>query len=156
MKTILASLLACVLALCGLARAQQDETHASATVYAVQEGSDVKLAVLVEIDEGWHLYHGPTEADIGEKGAVFEAVHGTAPDIAGQDKANPLAMLMSGVMMLNHVGKTQGRPDFERAAARIRGAYDAAIRSRECTRDLGGSLGTRAFADVLINRLAQL
>ncbi len=95
-------------------------------------------------------------ANIGEKGAVFEAVHGTAPDIAGQDKANPLAMLMSGVMMLNHVGKTQGRPDFERAAARIRGAYDAAIRSRECTRDLGGSLGTRAFADVLINRLAQL
>ena len=80
MKTILASLLACVLALCGLARAQQDETHASATIYAVQEGSDVKLAVLVEIDEGWHLYHGPTEADIGEKGAVGQP---TTVEISG-------------------------------------------------------------------------
>jgi len=80
MKTFLASLLACVLALCGLARAQQDDTHASATIYAVQEGSDVKLAVLVEIDEGWHLYHGPTEADIGEKGAVGQP---TTVEISG-------------------------------------------------------------------------
>lgn len=70
MRSILASLACFAIVLCGFARAQDDDKHADATVYAVQEGTDVKLAVLVEIDEGWHLYHGPTEADIGEEGAV--------------------------------------------------------------------------------------
>jgi len=62
-----------------MARAQAD-VHASATVHAVQQGADVKLVVLVEIDEGWHLYHGPTEADIGEEGAVGQP---TTVEISG-------------------------------------------------------------------------
>ncbi len=92
-------------------------------------------------------------ANIGLNAAVFEAVHGTAPDIAGQDKANPLAMLMSGVMMLNHIGKKLGRPEFVEAGGRIRDAYNAAIESGERTCDLGGTLGTRSFADALVRRL---
>lgn len=46
----------------------------------------------------------PVRSNIGETASVFEAVHGTAPDIAGQNKANPTAMLLSGVMMLRHMG----------------------------------------------------
>lgn len=88
-------------------------------------------------------------ANIGADCAVFEAVHGSAPDIAGQDKANPLALIMSGVMMLNHLGETA-------AAERIRNAYDAALASGDAaavTRDIGGTAGTRAFADGLIARM---
>jgi isocitrate dehydrogenase (NAD+) len=92
-------------------------------------------------------------ANIGDREAVFEAVHGSAPDIAGQDLANPLALLMSAVMMLNHIADTEGRPAFREASGRIRAAYDAALAAGASTRDLGGRLGTRAFADDLIARL---
>lgn len=88
-------------------------------------------------------------ANIGDGCAVFEAVHGSAPDIAGQNLANPLALIMSGVMMLNHIGKTE-------AASRIRNAYDAVLAEgnpEELTRDIGGQGGTDAFANALIKRL---
>lgn len=86
-------------------------------------------------------------ANIGDDVAVFEAVHGSAPDIAGQNKANPLAMIISGVMMLNHIGETA-------IAERIKSAYNAVLaEGRELTYDLGGRLGTREFADALIARL---
>lgn len=92
-------------------------------------------------------------ANLGEHGAVFEAVHGSAPDIAGQDRANPLALLMSAVMMLNHLA--EGREDVACAgiAARIRSAYDRALSEGCRTRDVGGTLGTAAFADAVIERL---
>lgn len=89
-------------------------------------------------------------ANYGDDSAVFEAVHGSAPDIAGQDRANPLALIMSGVMMLRHLGEV------EKARA-IRDAYDALLADdnpAEKTRDLGGTAGTRAFTDALIRRLA--
>lgn len=88
-------------------------------------------------------------ANIGDGCAVFEAVHGSAPDIAGQNLANPLALIMSGVMMLNHLGETG-------AATRIREAYDAVLAEAnpaELTRDIGGTGGTSTFADALIKRL---
>ncbi|GMV92634.1 MAG: isocitrate dehydrogenase [Candidatus Hydrogenedentota bacterium] len=88
-------------------------------------------------------------ANIGDGCAVFEAVHGSAPDIAGQNLANPLALIMSGVMMLNHLGETG-------AATRIRDAYDAVLAEgnpAELTRDIGGTGGTSTFADALIKRL---
>lgn len=86
-------------------------------------------------------------ANIGDEYAVFEAVHGSAPDIAGLNKANPLAMIISGVMMLNHIGETS-------IAERIKGAYNAILaEGKQVTYDLGGSLGTREFADALIARL---
>lgn len=88
-------------------------------------------------------------ANVGDDCAVFEAVHGSAPDLAGRNVANPLALIMSGVMLLNHVGRTA-------AAERIRGAYDALLREgnpAELTRDIGGTAGTREFARALLRRM---
>jgi isocitrate dehydrogenase (NAD+) len=92
-------------------------------------------------------------ANFGERHAVFEAVHGSAPDIAGQGLANPLAITMSGVMMLNHLAVTTGDEALKSAGARIRDAYDAALVAGEKTRDLGGDLETDAFTDAVIRRL---
>jgi isocitrate dehydrogenase (NAD+) len=87
-------------------------------------------------------------SNIGVDAAVFEAVHGSAPDIAGKGVANPLALTMSAVMMLNHIGETA-------AASRIKDAYNAVLKEGKVrTRDLGGSAGTQEFADALIARLA--
>jgi len=92
-------------------------------------------------------------ANIGDDAAVFEAVHGSAPDIAGRDLANPLALLMSAVMMLNHLAERERDPRYRDAGTRIRSAYDAALRAGAKTRDVGGSLGTRAFADAVIEHV---
>jgi isocitrate dehydrogenase (NAD+) len=92
-------------------------------------------------------------ANIGDVDAVFEAVHGSAPDIAGKGVANPLALLMSGVMMLNHLADTEGREDFRACAVKIKNAYDSALQEGDRTRDLGGRLGTMEFADELIKRM---
>lgn len=88
-------------------------------------------------------------ANIGDTCAVFEAVHGSAPDIAGQNVANPLALIMSGAMMLNHLGMTK-------QGDRIRRAYDAVLEERdldEITRDIGGTGTTIGFADAVIRRM---
>jgi isocitrate dehydrogenase (NAD+) len=86
-------------------------------------------------------------ANIGDEAAVFEAVHGSAPDIAGKGVANPLALVMSGVMMLNHIHE-------ERIAERVKNAYDTVLREgKTLTRDLGGTAGTNEFADALISKL---
>ncbi|MEM9294255.1 MAG: isocitrate/isopropylmalate family dehydrogenase [Planctomycetota bacterium] len=93
-------------------------------------------------------------ANIGESAAVFEAVHGSAPDIAGQGKANPLALLMSAVMLLNHVAEAEGRDDAGVAAVRVREAYNAALSAGEKTGDIGGGLDTMGFARAVAARLA--
>jgi isocitrate dehydrogenase (NAD+) len=88
-------------------------------------------------------------ANIGDDGAIFEAVHGSAPDIAGRDLANPLALIMSGVMMLNHLGESD-------AAARVKAAYDDVLATGspdELTRDIGGRAGTKAFTAAILKRL---
>jgi isocitrate dehydrogenase (NAD+) len=86
-------------------------------------------------------------ANIGDDAAVFEAVHGSAPDIAGKGVANPLACIMSAVMMLNHMGE-------EQLAAKIKAAYNAILsEGRVLTRDLGGSAGTEEFTSALIAKL---
>ena len=92
-------------------------------------------------------------ANYGDEKAVFEAVHGSAPDIAGQGVANPLALLMSAVMMLNHLSETRGDGNCRVAAERIKIAYDAALQDGQKTRDLGGELTTEGFADAVISRL---
>jgi isocitrate dehydrogenase (NAD+) len=92
-------------------------------------------------------------ANIGETDAVFEAVHGSAPDIAGKGVANPLALLMSATMMLNHITDTREDQRCRQIAATIRSAYDAALEAGERTGDLGGKLGTEGFADAVIARL---
>src|SRR3989440_8429368 len=86
-------------------------------------------------------------SNIGDDAAVFEAVHGSAPDIAGKGVANPLALIMSGAMMLNHIHE-------EAIAKRIKGAYDAVlVEGKTLTRDLGGTAGTNEFADAVIAKL---
>jgi isocitrate dehydrogenase (NAD+) len=92
-------------------------------------------------------------ANIGKDCAVFEAVHGSAPDIAGKGVANPLALLMSGVMMLNYIADTRGDESCRTAAGRIRDAYNRALSDGQKTRDLGGQLGTEEFASALIERI---
>lgn len=86
-------------------------------------------------------------ANIGKNAAIFEAVHGTAPDIAGKNIANPGALLLAACMMLEHIG------DKERAQ-RIRGAFEHTIRDgKSLTRDLGGTAGTDKFTDAVIAAL---
>lgn len=92
-------------------------------------------------------------ANIGDREAVFEAVHGSAPDIAGKNVANPLALLMSAVMMLNHIGNTRNNPGALTVADKIKNAYDQTLADGCKTRDLGGTLNCDAFADALIDRL---
>ena len=92
-------------------------------------------------------------ANIGDERAVFEAVHGSAPTLAGRDLANPLALLMSGVMLLNYLSDQRGAPELRACGSRIRVAYNGALEEGFRTRDLGGRLGTREFADAVIDRL---
>jgi isocitrate dehydrogenase (NAD+) len=86
--------------------------------------------------------------NIGTTASIFEAVHGSAPDIAGQGIANPKAQILAAAMMLNHLGETD-------AGARVRDAVVRTIRDDGVrTRDLGGSASTRAFGDAVAARLA--
>lgn len=86
-------------------------------------------------------------ANIGANGAIFEAVHGTAPDIAGKDIANPGALVLAAAMMLDYLG------DMERAT-RVRNALTKTIQEgKVLTRDLGGTAGTTAFTDAVIAHL---
>jgi len=86
-------------------------------------------------------------SNIGEDAAVFEAVHGSAPDIAGKNLANPLALIMSGVMMLRHLHE-------DSIAQKIEDAYSQVLtEGTALTRDLGGATGTKEFADAVISKL---
>jgi len=93
-------------------------------------------------------------ANIGEREAVFEAVHGSAPDIAGKGVANPLALLMSAVMMLNHMSDTAGHENLKAVSEKIKNAYNRALAEGQKTRDLGGNRGTDQFAEEVIKRLS--
>ncbi|MDH5671446.1 MAG: isocitrate/isopropylmalate dehydrogenase family protein [Myxococcales bacterium] len=93
-------------------------------------------------------------ANIGAVDAVFEAVHGSAPTIAGKNIANPLALLMSGVMMLNHLAETRDDPKCANVAQRIKAAYDAALSDGQTTADLGGGCSTSKFTEAVVTRLA--
>ncbi|HVQ53767.1 MAG TPA: isocitrate/isopropylmalate family dehydrogenase [Thermoanaerobaculia bacterium] len=85
-------------------------------------------------------------ANLGVKAAIFEAVHGTAPDIAGQDKANPTALLMSAILMLRHLALAQ-------LADQVEGAMLGTLRAGIKTPDLGGRAGTKEFAKAIAARL---
>ena len=83
-------------------------------------------------------------ANLGDSCAIFEAVHGSAPDIAGKNLANPTAVIRSALLMLRHLGEDE-------AETKIRGALENVYRTREkLTRDVGGSAGTSEFADSVI------
>jgi isocitrate dehydrogenase (NAD+) len=87
-------------------------------------------------------------ANLGERCAVFEAVHGSAPDIAGKDLANPTALLQSAILMLYHI-------DENATAQRIQMALESVYaEGKSLTRDVGGSTGTQAFAQAVIAAMA--
>jgi isocitrate dehydrogenase (NAD+) len=86
-------------------------------------------------------------ANLGEDAAVFEAVHGSAPDIAGRDAANPTALLLSALMMLRHIGEDARAAAIAAALGRV--LAQGAVR----TRDLGGTASTSAFAAAICREL---
>ncbi len=86
-------------------------------------------------------------ANIGKDAAIFEAVHGTAPDIAGQGKANPCALLLAAAQMLDHIGQPEN-------AERLRKAIVATLEAKDSlTGDLGGTGNTMGFAKAIASRL---
>ncbi len=89
-------------------------------------------------------------ANIGYDAAIFEAVHGSAPDIAGMDIANPSAMILAGAMMLDHIGE-------QKAAEKVRGAVAAVIKEgKKLTKDLSPDryVGTREFTDAILEKMS--
>jgi 3-isopropylmalate dehydrogenase len=101
-------------------------------------------------DEGAGLVGGLgliPSANIGEDGALFEPVHGSAPDIAGQGKANPIAMMLSAIMMLRYIGENEAADRFDAAILKV--LNDADI----LTADLGGNASTMEVAQAVKNNL---
>ena len=86
-------------------------------------------------------------ANIGNDCAVFEPVHGSAPDIAGKNVANPIAMMLSGVYMLRYIGEIEAADRIEKAISYV--LSEGTVK----TSDLGGSFGTKEFTDYVISRL---
>jgi isocitrate dehydrogenase (NAD+) len=89
-------------------------------------------------------------ANIGEDGAVFEPIHGSAPKRAGQNLANPTATILSGVMMLRYLGELEAADRVEKAVAKV------IKEGKEVTYDLGGSTGTKEFADAVIREMEKI
>ena len=90
----------------------------------------------------------------GDEHAVAQAAHGSAPDIAGQDIANPTSLVLSAAMLLRHLGERRGEARLEAAAGAIERAVEVQLADPAGrTMDLGGPLGTAAFADALSTRL---
>ena len=88
-------------------------------------------------------------ANIGVAAALFEAVHGSAPDIAGKNLANPIALILSGTLMLDHLGEHP-------AAERVRRAVRAVLaEGKKLTRDLGGTAGTTEIAEAIASSIEQ-
>ena len=87
-------------------------------------------------------------ANIGQEAAVFEAVHGSAPDIAGKGIANPTALIQSAVMMLHHLGEAEAATRIEKALLAI------FARGNVRTGDLGGSATTSEFTDSFCKAIA--
>jgi len=86
-------------------------------------------------------------ANIGQDIAVFEAVHGTAPDIAGQNKANPTALLFSGIMMLRHLGLSEYADQIHNATLEV------IAEKKDVTADLGGTATTSQYTEAIIAKL---
>ena len=101
-------------------------------------------------DEGAGLVGGLgliPSANIGEDGALFEPVHGSAPDIAGEGKANPIAMMLSAIMMLRYLNENEAADKFEAAILKVLNE------GKTLTRDLGGLSSTAEVAEAIKNNL---
>ena len=90
---------------------------------------------------------GQCGSNIGETAAIFEAVHGSAPDIGGKGVANPIALMLAAAMMLDHVGRKD-------LAERLRDAISATLKTDKVrTGDLGGHASTREFTSAIVSRI---
>jgi len=90
----------------------------------------------------------------GDAHCMAQAQHGSAPDIAGRDQANPASLVLSAGMLLGWLGRKHGKPSFQEAEQVIERAVDALIDDPKTrTRDLGGKLGTRAFGEAIAGKL---
>ena len=134
-----------------------EEFYVDATaMYLITQPESFEVIVTTNLfgdilsDEGAGLVGGLgliPSANIGEDGALFEPVHGSAPDIAGQNKANPIAMMLSSIMMLRYLGENDSADRFESAILKV--LNDA----NKLTSDLGGSATTTELADEIIKNL---
>ena len=113
---------------------------------------DILSDLAAELSGGLGL--GPS-INAGSDHCIAQAAHGSAPDIAGKNIANPTAMILSCGMLLNWLGQRHGRPELQEAAKRIDEVIeDQLARDDGRTADLGGPLGTDAFGDAVANKLA--
>jgi isocitrate dehydrogenase (NAD+) len=92
-------------------------------------------------------------ANIGESGAIFEATHGSAPKYKGQNKVNPTALLLSGVLLLRHLGETEASERMERGIAETIRKGDKVTYDLKPTRDDPSAVGTSEFADSVIEEM---
>jgi isocitrate dehydrogenase (NAD+) len=92
-------------------------------------------------------------ANIGETGAVFEAVHGSAPRYKGQNRVNPTAMILSGVLMLRHLGETEAADGVERAVAEVIAEGKDVTYDLKPQRGDPTAVGTSQMADAIIRRV---
>jgi len=90
----------------------------------------------------------------GTDHAMAQAAHGSAPDIAGKNVANPYSLILSAALLLAWYGRREGKPEFETAARAIETAAESAVAARDVTGDIGGRLGTREAGQALARRFA--
>ena len=136
---------------------ESEDFYVDATaMYLITQPENFEVIVTTNLfgdilsDEGAGLVGGLgliPSANIGEDGALFEPVHGSAPDIAGQNKANPIAMMLSAVMMLRYLGENEAADKFDAAILKV--LNDANV----LTGDLGGSATTMELASEVKNNL---
>ena len=98
--------------------------------------------------------HGNLIAEIGDETGLFQPAHGSAPDIMGQDKANPLAAILSGALMLDYLSEKSGQPKLAEAAEKIETAVaDGFTQNRLRPIEFGGDMGTRAVTSEILQLL---
>ena len=128
----------------------------AAAMYLVTQPQEFQVIVTTNLfgdilsDEGAGLVGGLgliPSANIGSDGALFEPVHGSAPDIAGQQKANPIAMMLSAVMMLRYLGENEAADKFDAAILKV------LSEGKTLTGDLGGSATTKEVAQAIKDAL---
>jgi isocitrate dehydrogenase (NAD+) len=92
-------------------------------------------------------------ANIGEKAAIFEATHGSSPKYKGQNKVNPTALILSGVMMLRHIGKTKEADKLEAAVAVVIAEGKSVTYDMKDNRNDPSAVGTKEMADTIIEKM---
>jgi isocitrate dehydrogenase (NAD+) len=95
-------------------------------------------------------------ANVGDDHAVFEAVHGSAPKYKGQNKVNPMAMMLSGVMMLRHINEDDAAERLERAIAQVIEEGESVTYDMKPSRDDPSAVGTSDVADAVIEKMEQM